>query len=433
MKTKRNMSAIALLTVLLFSAGTAYAQNAGEKNKGGSTDYNVMSRLNESPKPAGFTPQLPKDVKESFNENVITVSARVLNEDSKMLKVGKVQTVGQEGSGAWQMMCDEGGATYEQTALNPLSYMLGGISSSLLTHVEQFIELMGLDVKDVKVEARVFFRYDDPLTKKWSGYADSVVANIIIESDESEAQILELQKMALQAWAIGECLENPTTVNAEFEFNGEIWDTEYGSPGKVVGPDSYDNNLKLTSKVGKLVPKSLKLGKDVPMHLTNPYKFEVVGIAESANDVERPYLHKIHVRSLNDNYATWEIYADDSRGYEGVEKAPSSREYFSIGTTLCLMSQFTASEMFYKIKRLTKIPDYRAEHQFYFQEDNAMTMDAIGHVDSVTTRILVNSKTSEKKMEAFANQSLRMCFAGDAVSKATPMKTGIYLNGKLVK
>ena len=56
-------------------------------------------------------------------------------------------------------------------------------------------------------------------------------------------------------------------------------------------------------------------------------------------------MHKIRAKSLTENYATWELYADDSRGYEGIDKAPTSRDYFTMGTSFCLMSQLTANQM----------------------------------------------------------------------------------------
>ena len=60
--------------------------------------------------------------------------------------------------------------------------------------------------------------------------------------------------------------------------------------------------------------------------------FPEIAIAQSANDKTRPYLHKIRAKSLTENYQTWELYTDDSRGYKGIDKAPTSRDYFSIGT-----------------------------------------------------------------------------------------------------
>lgn len=400
-------------------------------NKQTVIDYNVISRLENKINPAGFTPTKAKVANSAYNENVITVSNRVLNKHSMMLKKGQVQAVGKKGFSAWEMLSDEGIADV-QTAPNPLSYMLGGISSSLLTHVEQAVKIMGLTVKSAKVEAMMDFRYEDAMSANWSGYADNLIANILIESDESEEKITELKQMAVQAWAIGNCIKNATTVDAKFDFNGEIWNTEYPCAGVISGTESYDDGLKISSTKNNLEPETLKTGVEVAKGLSSHFEFKVVGIAESANDKARPHLHKLSVRSINENYAAWVIYADDTQTPEGKDKAPSSNDYFSLGTTLCLMSQMTATQMFYK-KQGIDISNYRAEHQFNFQIANFMSPVAKGSVDEVTTRILVKSEANEQTMTDFASQSLRMCFAGDAVANETPTEVGIYLNGQQVK
>jgi len=191
--------------------------------------------------------------------------------------------------------------------------------------------------------------------------------------------------------------------------------------------------LKITSKGNKPKPESFDLASDVSMEkFTNPFIFEVVSISESANDEQRPYLHKVKIRAIQENYAAWDIYADDSRGYEGIDKAPSSNDYFTAGTTLCLMSQLTGSSEVFKHQGID-INDFRAEHQFNYQIDNFMTPSATGHVDGVTTRILVKSDVSEKVMSDFAKQALGTCFAGEAITGSTTTEIGVFLNGKIVK
>ena len=428
MKTKNNASVMTLLIALLLGAGTANAQN-----NAASTDYNVISRSDIGPRPAGFQPTKAIPENGTYTESVVTSSIRVLNGETVMLKKVNVQPMSEKGFSPWEFLCDEGGHTYEQSAPNPLSYMVGGLSSSLLTRVEQAIKIMDLDVASAKVEVKVFFRFNDAFTPKWTGFTDKVVANILMESDESAEKIAEVKRMAVQAWAIGECITNPTPVDAQFAFNTEIWETESARSGKVAGPDSYDNGMKITSKGNKPEPESFKLDSDVSMEkFTNPFIFQVVSISESANDIDRPYLHKVKIRALQENYAAWDVYADDSRGYEGIDKAPTSSDYFTAGTSLCLMSQLTGWSQFYKHQGI-EFDDYRVEHQFHYQVDNYMTPSAKGHVDSVTTRILVKSNNSEKLMSEFATNALRTCFVGEAVTGATTTEIEVYQNGKLVK
>lgn len=436
MKTMKKMSLVTMLIALLIGGGTVYAQDdvkAGKINKETSTDYNVISRLDISPRPAGFQPTAATPIKGTYTQSVTTTSTRVLNEETIMLKKVSVQPMGEKGFSPWDFLCDEGGHTYEQSAPNPLSYMVGGISSSLLTRVEQAIKIMDLDVASAKVEVKVFFRFDDPFTPNWRGYTDKVIANILIESDEPAEKIAEVKRMAVQAWAIGECIMNPTPVDAQFAFNTKIWETESSRPGKVGSPDSYDKGMKITSKGDNPKPERFELGADVSMaEFTNPFIFEVVSISESANDAQRPYLHKVKIKALQENYAAWDIYADDSRGYEGMDKAPTSSDYFTAGTSLCLMSQLTGWSEFYNHQGI-EFEDYRVEHQFNYQVDNYMTPSATGHVDGVTTRILIKGDTSEKVMNDFATHALGTCFAGEAITGATTTEIDVYQNGKLIK
>lgn len=427
MKTIKNVSAV-LLTALLLSNGVSYAQNSSV-----STDYHVMSRLDQSPRPAGFQPTKATPVNGAYTESVATAASRVLNDETIMLKKVSVQPINDTDFSPWQFLCDEGGHTYEQSSPNPLSYMTGGISSSLLTRVEQAIKIMDLDVTSAKVETKVFYRFDDPFTPKWTGFTDKVIANILIESDEPAEKITALKRMAVQAWAVGECIMEETPVDAQFAYNTAIWKTESARQGKVAGADSYDNDMKITSKGNKLESKSFELGADVSMEKwVNPFVFKVVSISESANDAQRPYLHKVKIRALQENYVTWDVYTDDSRGFEGIDKAPTSRDYFTAGTSLCLMSQLTGWSEMYKRQGI-EIDDYRVEHQFNYQVDDYMTPSATGHVDAVTTRILMKSDANEKVIHEFATNALRTCFAGEAVVGATTTEIGIFQNGNEIK
>ena len=394
------------------------------------TDYKVISRLNKSIEPPDFKPTGASSISGTYNENVITISNRVINPNSMMLKTGQVQAVGGSPTNAWEMLSDEG-ISKIQTAPNPLSYMIGGVASSLLTRIEQTAKMMALNLKETKVEAMMSFRYEDAMSANWRGYTDKLIANILIESDEAVEKVAKLRKIAVEAWAIGKCIKDATSVEAKFDFNSNIWDTESPSAGAVIGAESYEDGLKLSSNENKLETKSIETGADVKKNLSSHFEFNVVGIAESANDKAHPHLHKIRIRSINENYAAWDIYADDSHEPEGKAKAPSSKDYFSLGTTLCLMSQMTATQMFYK-KQGINISNYRAEHQFNFQIKEYKTLTAQGFVDGVTTRILIKSDASEQVMNDFASQSLRMCFAGDAVANETPTQVVTYLNGQAV-
>lgn len=118
-----NIKKTSLAIALIICAMTLCAK---DKKDDIAKEYQVITRLNKDITPAAFTPTVANNTADTYHENVMTATNKVLNKESKMLKFGKVQTVGEESTGAWQMMCDEGGSDYEQSALNPLSYMLGG-------------------------------------------------------------------------------------------------------------------------------------------------------------------------------------------------------------------------------------------------------------------------------------------------------------------
>ena len=82
---------------------------------------------------------------------------------------------------------------------------------------------MGLNVEEVKIESKIFFRWSDAMTNKWSGYTDKVVSNIMIKSDESPEKIKALKHMAVKAWAVGEGLANKTTIDAATVINADDW------------------------------------------------------------------------------------------------------------------------------------------------------------------------------------------------------------------
>ena len=430
MKTK--LRTLPILTTLLISGSAVYAQDDVDQD---SKVYQVESRLSDYTRPTTFTPTKAIPVNGAISENIVTSTQRILNKEAPFLKKGVVKAVGVEQSSAWELVSDEGGAAHNQTAPNPLTYYMAGISSSLLTQVERAIQILDLDAEDVKIESKIFFRWSDPMTKNWAGYTDKVVSNILIKSNESSEKIKELKQLALKAWAVGEGLANKTAIDAAIIINGDSWAGQQPRSGKVESPISIDNGFTLTNVTPDLKLQTMEVEKDlaVDMHnFPNPMIFTEIGIAESAHDSKRPYLHKIRAKSLTQNYATWELYSDDSRGYEGLDKAPSSWDYFTVGTSFCLMSQLTPNQMYFQ-KQGVNIDDFRVEHQFNYQQDNFMTPAMTGHLDDVITRVIVKSEAAKEAVNKFARQSLRTCFAGEGIQNETEMESNIYLNGSIIK
>jgi uncharacterized OsmC-like protein len=430
MKTK--LTTLSILTALLISGNAAFAQTDLNQD---SKIYQIEKRLNNYTNPITFTATKAIAVNGAISENVITTTQRLLNKEAPFLKKGLIKAVGVEQSSPWELISDEGGEAHNQTAPNPLTYYISGISSSLLTQVERSIQILNLDIEDVKIESKIFFRWQDAMTDKWSGYTDKVVSNILIKSNESPQKIKELKEMAIKAWAVGEGLANKTTIDTDIVINADDWSGQTPKAGKVESPISIDNGFTLTNISADLKLQTMEVEKDLGIDIANPPNpliFTEISIVESANDSKRPYLHKIRAKSLTQNYKTWELYSDDSRGFKGMQKAPTSWDYFTIGTSFCLMSQMVPNQMFFQ-KQGINIEDYRVEHQFNYQEDNFMTPSMIGHLDNVITRVIVKSEAKKEDVIKYAKQALSACFAGEGIQNETEMETNIYLNGEIVK
>ena len=428
---KNKMNTLSLLVALCLSGSAAYAQNDVNQIP---KVYQVETRLDSYTRPTTFTPIKAIPVNGAITENIATSTQNILNKEANFLKKGLVKPIGEEQFSAWELVSDEGGSDHNQTAPNPLTYYAVGASSSLLTQVERFIQILDLDVEDVKVESKIFFRWSDPMSEKWSGYTDKVISNILIASSESPEKIKELKEKALKAWAVGEGLANKTTIDVGILINADDWAGMEARPGQVESPISVDNGRTITNVTPDLNLQTIVVEKDLALDMhnfPNPFTFSEISIAESAHDAKRPYLHKVRAKSLTENYATWELLADDSRGYEGEDNAPTSRDYFTIGTSFCLMSQLTANKMYFQ-KQGVNIDDFRVEHQFNYQQDNFMTPTMTGHLDYVITRVIVKSDAVKEVLVTYAKQALRMCFAGEGVQNETEMESTLYLNGKRV-
>ena len=345
---KTQLSTLSILAAILISISSAYAQHEGKKSP---TVYQVATRLDNYMRPTTFTPVKAVPANGAISENIATATQSILNKEAHFLKKGLVKPVGEEQFSAWELVSDEGGSAHNQTAPNPLTYYAVGASSSLLTQVERLIQILDLDVQDVKVESKIFFRWADPMSYHWAGFTDKVVSNILIKSNESPETIKGLKEKALKAWAVGEGLANTTTIDVGILINADDWGGLKARPGEVKSPISVDNDLTITNITPDLNLKTVKIEEDLTLDMhkfPNPFTFSEISIAESAHDASRPYLHKIRAKSLTENYRTWALYADDSRGYEGIDKAPTSRDYFTIGTSFCLMSQLTANRMYFQ-------------------------------------------------------------------------------------
>lgn len=395
----------------------------------------VVTRMDNSPTPTALEPTATAPREGAFTQSVVTAGERIFATGNTMLKSVSVQPVGAPGNSAWKLGSDEGGEGHEQTAPNPLSYLSAGIAANLYTSLQQAVDVMGLSVDDMKVEVRVDFSWQDPFAPDWAGFTDLVTANIVIESDEAPEKLAELKEMALKGWIAREGLANATEVDVALAVNGSHWDELSGAPGLIPDPVSVDNGFTLSQKTGTpqlgTIDPGDDFGLDGPMGANMPASiaFSVIALVDSADDAEHPYLQRINVRAMQDNYTGWELYADDSFDVEGLDKAPSSFDYLAAGTTHCLMSQLAITPKVLKLD----IPDFRAEHQFSFRQDGYMTADMEGFVDELQARVVVKSEEPMEALETYFGLSLRLCFAGEAWTGETDIVSTLYVNGAVVE
>lgn len=134
-------------------------------------------------------------------------------------------------------------------------------------------------------------------------------------------------------------------------------------------------------------------------------EFEIDAIAESANDSERPYLKNVTISSPT--FETWQVLSDEFMGEGDQPVAPTSLEYFTMGTSLCLTSQTTLTSSIMGLD----YTDYRVEYQFEYRNEDVGTADMAGYMDTIQTYVIVESEESMERLETFYWKSLALCFA----------------------
>lgn len=398
-------------------------------------DYQVVDYSDNIVMPLAFEPEIAEVSEGDENVNIATATEMVLNENSGMLKKGNVRTVGPDDYNGWSVIADEGasndGLPYGPS---PLSYYTAGVAANLHTQITKAAEVKGVELDYVSVEVHNTFHWDEMLTAEGKGYLDVTTTDIIIESDESEEVIEEIKAMALSAWTVGEALANETSVVPELVVNGDVWSEFRAEPGIANSVDSFVGDYQtslITDEIilptyTELIPQEDQaMGIDLEESITN-LSFEIYAITESANDSERPYLKNVIISAPT--FETWQVLSDEFMGEGDQPVAPTSLEYFTLGTSLCLTSQTTITSATMKLD----YTDYRVEHQFMYRNEDVGTSDMAGYMDTIDTYIIVESDESMERLETFYWKSLALCFAGEGLTQETEMVTSFYLNGTLI-
>jgi hypothetical protein len=273
------------------------------------------------------------------------------------------------------------------------------------------------------------------MSEEGKDFLDVTTTDILIESNESEALVGEIVEMALNAWTAGEALANKTEVIPELVVNGDCWDNYRALPGTANSDESYVDDYQ-TSKITEevvlptyieLVPQEdQEMGLNIVESMSN-LEFEIYAVTESANDSQITYLKNVAISSPT--FETWNVLSDEFMGESDQPVAPTSLEYFTMGTSLCLKSQTTLTSTIMDLD----YTDYRVEHQFDYRNEDVGTADMAGYMDTIQTYVIVESDESMERLETFYKKSLALCFAGEGLTQETEMDTTCYLNGSEMK
>jgi len=397
-------------------------------------EYQVIDRNDEALYPTSFAPSVADDIEGDNNINIISITEMVKNENSKMMKKGMMQSTGVDDYTGWHLIADEGAAEGEYPfGPSPLSYYTSGLAANLHTQILNTAEVKGVQLDNVKVEVLNKFRWDDMIADDGAGFLDETNTNIIIESSASEEVIQEIKEMAINSWAAGEALQNETVIEPTLVVNGNNFENYKATPGSTLSEESFVDDLRLSSVTD--VPKkpyyleaTVKEDEGILAfsNMSN-MEFEIYAISESAENSERPYLKKITLSTPSEE--TWEIYSDEFMGENDIPLAPTSLEYFTAGTSLCLTSQTTLVSAMMDLD----FTDYRVESQIDYRQENVNSTEMASFTDTVHSYVIIESDESRERLEEFYNKSLSLCFAGEGLKGETVMNTNVYLNGEQLK
>ncbi len=225
----------------------AFMMGKGE-NYDNYQEYQVIDRNGESLAPTSFKPTVADTTEGSHNCNIMAITEMVKNESTKMLKIGRIQTIGIDDYTGWRLIAAEGAAKGSNPyGPSPLSYYTAGVATNLHTQILKAAEVKGVTLGSVKVEVLNKFRWKNMMSAEGAGFLDETNTNIIIESTVSEKVIQEIKEMALHSWTAGEALRNETVIEPSFVVNGDNWKNYRATPGTSFSAESFVDGLKTSA------------------------------------------------------------------------------------------------------------------------------------------------------------------------------------------
>ena len=398
-------------------------------------EYQVVDRNNEGIDPTSFEPFPAATTEADNNSNIAVVTGMLKNEDSKMVKKAMVQPMGNDDYTGWQLVADEGFEEgVDAFGPSPLSYYTSGLAANLHTQILSAAEVEGVELDSVKVEVLSKFHWEEMLTPDGAGFLDNTTTNIIIESSASEESIQAITDMAINSWAAGEALRNETVIEPSLVINGNNWENRQATPGTSLSDESFVDGFRLSYITDEPMKSEYidQAGEDLGSEgfdAISNLKFEILAVSESVENSERPNLKKVTVSFNEPTSETWELYSDEFDGDNDSPVAPTSLEYFTAGTSLCLTSQTTLVSSMLGLD----YTNYRIESQIDYRQEAINTTEMVSYADTVHSFIVIESDESKERLETFYSKSFALCFAGEGLKGATDMYTNLYLNGDELK
>jgi len=401
-KGQRNM-----LTFMMFSGGNYDNYEVSQ----------VVDRNEIDFKPTTFIPVPAETDETNNNQNILVVTEMLQNESSSMLKGAYVQDLGINDYNGWHFLADEGAAEGENPyGPSPLSYYTAGVATNLHTQIINASNVLNVELDNVKVEVVNKFRWNEMSSDSGTGHTDTITTSVIIESRASDEDVQAVMDLAFKAWSAGEALANKTTIEPSLVINGDNWENYRTKPVTSLSDISVVDGLKTSSVTDVTVyPETINLEEveDEGMSLSSMdnMEFEIYAISESAVTEDRPYLKKVTLSTPSGE--SWEIYSDEFMSEEDKPLAPTSLEYFTAGTALCLTSQTTLVSAMMDLD----FTEYRVENQTDYREENINTTEMVSYADAVHSYVLIESEEPVERLEEFYRKSLASCFAGEGLSQ----------------
>ncbi len=417
-KGQRNM-----LTFMLFSGGNYENYEVSQ----------VIDRNEVDFEPTTFTPVAAETSETDNNQNIAVVTEMLQNENTSMLKGAYVQTIDDSDYTGWHLLADEGAAEGEYPyGPSPLSYYTTGVATNLHTQIINAANVLDVELDNIKVEVVNKFRWNEMSSDTGTGHTDSTKTSVVIESSASNEEVQAVMDLAFNAWAVGEALANETKIEPQLVINGENWDNYNLRPVTSLSEVSVVDGLEISSVTDQTVyPETIELeeAEDEGMSLSamDNMEFEIYAISETVDNQDRPQLKKVTLSTPSGE--SWEIYSDEFMSENDTPLAPTSLEYFTAGTALCLTSQTTLVSAMMDLD----FTEYRVENQTDYREENINTTDMVSYADTVHSYVLIESDETEERLEEFFNKSLSLCFAGEGLKNETEMITTVYLNNEILK